>query len=67
MPVMSVARFERFFRIAAGLDVDKKETEEELPGIVGGLTVALARTFKVHRSRSKEPTDDALGARLKHL
>jgi hypothetical protein len=25
MPVMSVARFERFFRIAAGLDVDKKD------------------------------------------
>lgn len=25
MPVMSVARFERFFRIAAGLDVDKAD------------------------------------------
>ena len=25
MPVMSVARFERFFRVAAGLDVDKED------------------------------------------
>jgi len=25
MPVMSVARFERFFRVAAGLDVDKTD------------------------------------------
>lgn len=25
MPVMGVARFERFFRVAAGLDVDKQD------------------------------------------
>jgi hypothetical protein len=133
MPVMSVAKFERFFRIAAGLDVDKKdlkrysefvnqkthdllirgkatakangrdviepfdlpitkglqeriydfrnideeielkpildyitvrppleltysvETEAELPGIVGGLSVALARTFKVIDPDLKNP------------
>jgi hypothetical protein len=133
MPVMSVAKFERFFRIAAGLDVDKKdlkrysefvnqkthdllirgkatakangrdviepfdlpitkglqeriydfrnideeielkpildyitvrppleltysvETEAELPGIVVGLSVALARTFKVIDPDLKNP------------
>jgi hypothetical protein len=27
MPVMSVARFERFFRLAASLDVDKNDLE----------------------------------------
>jgi hypothetical protein len=133
MPVMGVARFERFFRAAAGLDVDKddlkrygdfidqklydlllvaqaaakangrdvvqptdlpitkglqetirdfhgidqevelqpildqlaarppldlalgEEVEARLPGIVGGLSVALARTFKVIDTGLKNP------------
>jgi hypothetical protein len=133
MPVMNVARFERFFRIAASLDVDKadlkrysdfvnhktydllvrgqaiakangrdiiapfdlpitkglqecihdfrdideeielnpildrltalppldldysEETEAQLPGIVGGLSVALARSFKVTDPGLKNP------------
>jgi hypothetical protein len=31
------------------------ETEEELPGIVGGLSVALARIFKVIDPDLKNP------------
>jgi Domain of unknown function (DUF1931) len=52
--VMGVARFERLFRITAGLDVDKsdlkryrEETEGQFPEIVGGLSVALARSLKI--------------------
>jgi hypothetical protein len=133
VPVMTVNKFERFFRAAAGLDVDKKDlkrysdfvnqktydlllrgkaaamdngrdiiqppdlpitkglqesihqfrkldedielksifeyiaelpplnvtysydTEERLPGIVGGLSVALARTFTIIDPRLKNP------------
>jgi hypothetical protein len=133
MPVMNVARFERFFRLAAGLDVDKQdlrrynefvgrkiydlmlrgeanakandrdvvqpwdlpitkglqecihdfgeideqvdlqpilqqmaelrgldlvcsvETEARLPAIAGGLSVALARTFKIIDAGLKNP------------
>jgi hypothetical protein len=32
-----------------------EETEEELPGIVGGLSVALARTFKIIDPDLKNP------------
>lgn len=95
---MSVARFERFFRIAAGLDVDKsdlkrysdfvskktpdllvrgrvtaeangraivepfdppitksKDAEARLPDLVGGLSVALVRTFKIIDPDVKNP------------
>jgi hypothetical protein len=133
VPVMSIDKFERFFRVAAGLDVDKKdlkrysdfvnqktydllirgkaaatangrdiiqpsdlpitkglqesihefrkideeidlksileyiaalpplnatysyETEERLPGVVGGLSVALARTFTIIDPDLKNP------------
>lgn len=133
MPVMNVNKFERFFRVAAGLDVDKsdlkrysdfvnrkiydllvraqatakancrdviepsdlpitkglqenihdfrdidaalelkpilddltalppldldysEDTEAELPGIVGGLSVALARSFKIIDPHIKNP------------
>jgi hypothetical protein len=133
MHLMSIAKFERFFRVAAGLDIDKndlkrysdfvnqktydllirgqaaakangrdiiepfdlpitkglqecrhdfrdideeielkpileymtaqpqldlaysEETEAELPGIVGGLSVALARTFKILDPALKNP------------
>jgi hypothetical protein len=133
MPVMAVNKFERFFRVAAGLDVDKddikrhsdfvsgklydllligqatakandrdiiqpndlpitkglqesihqfrkldeeidlkpilaqlatwppldvtmsEETESRLPGVVGGLSLALARTFKIIDSEVKNP------------
>jgi hypothetical protein len=109
--VKSVAKFERFFRIAAGLDVDKQdlkrysdfinqkiydlllraqaaakangrviieqielqpildhliaqplldlaygeETESRLPEVVGGLSVALAHTFKIIDGSLKNP------------
>src|ERR671916_673161 len=85
MPVMGVARFERFFRTAAGLDVDKddlrridhevelhsildqlaarppldvslgEEVEARLPAVVGGLSVALARTFTIIDPELKNP------------
>jgi hypothetical protein len=133
MPVMAVNKFERFFRVAAGLDVDKddikrhsdfvsgklydliligqatakangrdilqpsdlpvtkglqesihefrkldeeidlqpilaqlatwppldvtmsEETESRLPGVVGGLSLALARTFKIIDPKVKNP------------
>jgi hypothetical protein len=136
MPVMSVARFERFFRAAAGLDIDKSDlkrfddfvnhklrdllvmgnaranendrdiiepadlpitkglqetihdfrrldedielepilaqlaalppldrpisetTEQLLPEIVGGLSLALARTFPILDARAKNPSSE---------
>ena len=136
MPTMNIPKFERFFRVAAGLDVDKKdvkrysdfvhqktyhlllrseatakansrdiiepfdipitkglqerihefrkmdeeielmpildyfasqpqldlayskEVEDELPGIVGGLSIALARTFKIIEPGLKNPQTD---------
>ena len=145
MALMGIAKFERFFRLAAGLDVDKSdlkryndfvnakiydlllrgqaaakangrvliepfdppitkglqesihefrkideqielkpildhlaalppldlayssETEDRLPEIAGGISVALARSFKDHRSRVEEPADRALGAFKKDL
>ena len=127
MPIMGIARFERFFRVAAGLNVDKQdlkrysdfveqklydlllvgqatahantrdiiepfdlpitkglqesihvfkgidaelalrppldlaysdETEGRLPGIAGGLSVALARTFKIIDPRVRNPRNE---------
>jgi Domain of unknown function (DUF1931) len=43
------------------------ETEAQLPWIVGGLSVALARTFKITDPTLKNPPDDAVGACLPHL
>lgn len=96
MPVMNVAKFERFFRLAASLDVDKgdlrryndfldqkiydldeqielapilegltkhppmdldynDQTKAELPQIAGGMSVALARSFRVLVPGLKNP------------
>ena len=71
--VMSVAKFERFFQIAAGLNVDKQDLKrysdfinQKRPrlwrryrGSVarsgGGLSVALARAFKIIDGDVKNP------------
>ena len=95
MPVMNVSKFERFFRVAGGLDVDKtdlkrcsdfvhrkaydllqielepilegrtqlppldleygEETRLRLPSVYGGLSVALARGFKIVDPHLKNP------------
>ena len=36
-----------FFHFSSGIN---QETEARLPGIIGGLSMALARTFKIYRS-----------------
>ena len=68
--VMSVPKFERFFRTAASLDIDKAdiarfddfidrdyshETEARLPDIAGGLSVALAHVIRLIDPESKHP------------
>src|ERR1700716_10009 len=95
VPVMNVSKFERFFRVAGGLDVDKtdlkrcsdfvqrkaydlllmsqpaakfnlrdvppldleygEETRLRLPSVYGGLSVALARGFKIVDPHLKNP------------
>jgi Domain of unknown function (DUF1931) len=62
MMLMAVSRFERFFRLAAELDVDKNdlrrfsdETEAKLAAVVGGVSVALARSFRTLDPRLKNP------------
>jgi hypothetical protein len=95
VPAMNVSKFERFFRVAGGLDVDKtdlkrcsdfvqrkayelllmsqpaakfnlrdvppldleygEETRLRLPSVYGGLSVALARGFKIVDPHLKNP------------
>jgi hypothetical protein len=67
MAVMGVAKFERFFRLVAGLDVDKDDLKRFnefinkklvdllIRDIVGGLGVALTRSFKIIEPDLKNP------------
>ncbi|MET8999462.1 DUF1931 family protein [Amycolatopsis sp. Hca4] len=60
MPVMGAARFERFFRMAASLDVDKsdlKRYDEFLDRKIHDLFVAAEATAKANRRDVIEPRD----------
>lgn len=60
MPVMGAARFERFFRVAASLDVDKsdlKRYDEFLDRKVYDLFVAAKATAKANGRDVIEPRD----------
>jgi hypothetical protein len=60
MPVFSVARFERFFRVAAGLHVDKsdlKRYDDFLDRKVHDLFVAANATAKANGRDVIEPAD----------
>ena len=56
---MGVAQFERFFRVAASLDIDKadigRRPHTQLHDLVGGLRVALTRAFKIIDPNVKNP------------
>ncbi|MCW2913064.1 MAG: hypothetical protein JWN52_1132 [Actinomycetia bacterium] len=60
MPVMGVARFERFFRAAAGLDVDKddlKRYNEFIDHKLYDLLLMAQATAKANRRDIIEPFD----------
>jgi hypothetical protein len=60
MPVMGVARFERFFQVAASLDVDKsdvKRYDEFLDRKIYDLFVVARATAKANRRDVIEPRD----------
>ncbi|MEV5721977.1 DUF1931 family protein [Amycolatopsis mediterranei] len=60
MPVMGAARSERFFRIAASLDVDKsdlKRYDEFLDRKIHDLFVVAKATAKANRRDVIEPRD----------
>lgn len=53
MAVIALARFERQFRL---LDLDyADDTKARFPAIIGGLSVALARSFKILDPGLKNP------------
>ncbi|SDZ34536.1 protein of unknown function [Amycolatopsis xylanica] len=60
MPVMGAARFERFFRMAASLDVDKsdlKRYDEFLDAKIHDLFVVAKATAKANGRDVIEPSD----------
>jgi hypothetical protein len=61
MPVADVGKFERFARVAPLPPVDLavgEEVEARLPGVAGGLSLALARAFKLIDPKVKNPASE---------
>lgn len=60
MPVMAISKFERFFRTAAGLDVDKddlKRYDDFVGGEIHDLLVIGVATAKANLRDIAEPHD----------
>jgi hypothetical protein len=60
MPVMSVARFERFFRVAAGLDIDKPDLKRHSDFVhqkIRDLLIRGVANAKANRRDIIEPQD----------
>src|SRR6267378_4993995 len=74
VPVMTISKFERFFRVAAGLDVDKKDlkrysdfvNQKTYDLLIRGKAAASPH-FHDRRPRSQESPDEALGPGVPHL
>ena len=60
MPVMSVAKFERFFRVAAGLDIDKADLKRYSDFVhqkIRDLLIRAVANAKANRRDIIEPQD----------